>query len=84
LPLKILAYALFNRFYAKDEDINDLPLFLKASVIANLISGASDNACSCIDLFIPGIESSDLPSSKELYLLLGLGVFYIYIEDILD
>jgi len=64
-----------------------LPLFLKASVIANLISGASDNAYSCadsgflyvissnefpttllgFDLIDLGTESSDLPSSYELY-----------------
>jgi len=82
LPLKIFAYALFNLFYDKEKDINDLPLLLKASVIADLISGASDNAYSCIDsgFLNTGTLSSDLPSSIELvdfYNLIMFGFIYI-------
>lgn len=90
MPLKIFAYALFNLFYDKEKDINDLPLFLKASVIAILISGASDSAYSCTDnglIFLNGTKAnssnelpiflalSDLPSPIELISLNGLAIF---------
>jgi len=57
----MLACALFNRFYDKDDDISVLPLSLKASSIASLISGWAASTY--------GTESSDLPSSIELELI---------------